>query len=214
MRNGKLLFLLLAISCANGVFAQAKKYLDAVGKYNEATLFEDSRYASITWQQFYALEEANELVDPVNYDYDLMNAAVFFAVNKYRESRGLSSFRFDAKLRDAAAIHSAAMVNQSFFSHENARDPALRKVENRVQLCGFTGGYWAENISRMYQTMDKPKSYKQLADEMVYALSLSKGHNENMLDKTYKLLGCALTFEKKASGNSWYYRSTQDFGAE
>ncbi len=210
----KLFLLLATVAFANLSSAQeAKKYLDEIGKYNEVSGFEDSRYNSMTWQQFYKLEEANEIVDPANYDFDLMNAAVFFAINKYRESKGLSELKFNTNLRDAAAIHSAEMVNRNFFAHENPYNAELKKFYNRIEISGFKGGFSAENISQEYQDLHNPKSYIQLAEEMIHTLSLSKPHNANMLDKNYTYLGCALLFDKKSTGNDvWYYRSTQDFG--
>jgi uncharacterized protein YkwD len=197
------------------VFAQqsAKSYLVNVGKYNEASGFEDPQYNNMTWQKFYKLDEPNEIIDPVNYDFDLMNAAVFFAINKYRESKGLPAFKFDAHLRDAATIHTNEMEQHNFFAHDNPYNSSLKKFYTRIEISGFKGGFSAENISREYQDLHNPKTYIQLADEMILHLSLSKPHNANMLNPNYTNLGCALLFDRKSTnGDVWYYRSTHDFG--
>ena len=215
MRNLKLIFAAFLPFFTTVIFAQqsAESYLKQVGKYNEASAFEDKEYSQMTWEKFYKLEDANEIVDPANYDFDVMNAAVFFAINKYRMSKGLPAFKFDEHLRDAATIHTNEMTNRNFFAHENPYNPALKKFYNRIEISGFKGGFSAENISREYQDLHNPKTYIQIAEEMILNLSLSKQHNANMLDTHYTHLGCALLFDKKSTnGDVWYFRSTQDFG--
>ncbi len=207
------IFLVLC-SLSITLFAQKGKYfyLAQINKYNEASSFEDVRYKEMTWQQFYSLEETNELVDPLNYDFDLMNAACFFAVNKYRASKGIATLKFEPRMRDAASIHTDQMIRRNFFDHINQADATIRFPNNRTELNGFSGERIAENLARIYITMDKPMTYIQIADKAVKELSRSKEHNMHMIDSNLTLLGCALLFEASSKDGFWYYRLTQDFG--
>ncbi len=205
---------LLSVGC----FAQspeAASYLAKVGKYNEASNFEDVRYKNMDWREFYKLEEANELVDPRNYDFDLMNAAIFFAVNKYRSSKGLEPFKFDPRLRDAATIHSYQMVTKNFFDHMNYYDVKIQGPDTRMHLCGYDGQKLAENLSRDYADRGRPKTYTQLADKVISELSKSKEHNRHLIDPDLNKLGCSVIFENATTPEGIvYFRLTQDFGKD
>jgi uncharacterized protein YkwD len=212
------IFFILFLFCTIHVFAQAPAaapYLARVTKYNEASLFEDARYKEIDWAKFYKMDEPNELVDPVNYDFDLLNAAMFYAVNKYRASKGIAPFKFDPRLRDAATIHSYEMVKRNFFDHINYYDEKIISPDKRMELCGYQGQKLAENLARSYADRGRPLTYTQLADKVVMELSKSKEHNRHLLDPTLEKLGCAAVFEGGATPEGVvYFRLTQDFGRD
>ena len=214
----KWVVLVLVILSTAASFAQspdASPYLAKVAKYNEASSFEDIRYKDLDWQKFYKLDEANELADPVNYDFDLMNAAIFFATNKYRASRGIAPLKFEPRLRDAATIHSAQMVKKNFFDHMNYSDAKILGPDKRMELCGYKGQKIAENLARGFADRGKPVSYTQLADKMIQELSKSKEHNKHLIDPELEKLGCGLIFESSTSPEGLiYFRLTQDFGRD
>ena len=215
MKSISLVFFLLSAAAVYAQSPEAAPYLAKVEKYNEASTFEDVKYKDLDWKGFYKLEEANELVDPVNYEFDLMNAAMFFAVNKYRASKGLAALKFEPRLRDAASIHSYQMVRKNFFDHMNYTDPKLKGPDTRMELCGYHGQKIAENLSRGYVDRSKPLTYTQLADKVVAELSRSKDHNKHMIDPDLEKLGCGLIFESKATAEGVvYFRLTQDFGRD
>jgi uncharacterized protein YkwD len=213
-----LIIIILLYSQAVSSFAQspaAAPYLAKVTKYNEASQFEDSRYKNIDWTAFYKLDEANEFVDPMNYDFDLMNAAVFYATNKYRAARHITALKFEPRLRDAATIHSYQMVIKNFFDHMNYTDDKLKGPDTRIELCGYHGQKLAENLARMYADRGRPLTYTQLADKVVYEWSKSKEHNKHLIDPDLEKMGCGLIFEtvSKPEGIT-YFRLTQDFGTD
>lgn len=210
--NMRITILLLLLLNAGFTISQPDKYLAAITKYNEASSFEDERYRGMTWQQFYKLEEANEFVDPMNYDCDLMNAAIFFAINKYRDGLHLSQLAFEPRLRDAAMIHSNEMIKRNFFDHSNPYDPKLRMHNLRAELCGFFGEYLSENLSRSFLNMNTPLTYTQLADKTIKELSYSKDHKKNMTSNNINLLGCGFLCENRGSEGIFYFRITHDFG--
>ncbi|MCW3126924.1 MAG: hypothetical protein JWO03_2582, partial [Bacteroidetes bacterium] len=202
--------IILLMLCAAPAFAQADKYLAQIRKYNEKSSFEDARYKGMDWQHFYKLDEANDLVDPNNYDFDLMNAAVLFAVNKYRASKGVAPLKFEPRLRDAASIHSDQMVKRNFFDHVNRYDKAIAMPNNRTEMCKFAGERIAENLARSYVDPDKPMTYTQVADMVVKELSGSYDHNQHMIDPSLDKIGCGLIFENKPFNGMNYFRLTQD----
>ena len=195
-------------------FGQASKYLAAIPKYNEASSFEDIRYKDLDWIRFYKLEEANDILDPMNYDFDLMNAAVFFAVNKYRASKHLDALKFEPRLRDAASIHSSQMVKRNFFDHINHADATISMPNVRIELCGYHGERLSENLARSFIDLNKPMTYVQVADMVVKQLSQSPEHNIHMIDPALDKLGCGLLFENKVTDGYFYFRLTQDFGRD
>jgi uncharacterized protein YkwD len=207
--------LLICMVQCMGQAPGAAPYLSKVAKYNEASVFEDVRYKNIDWKAFYKLDEANELVDPFNFDFDLLNAAVFFAVNKYRASKGLPQLKFEPRLRDAAVIHSYEMVKKNFFDHMNYTDAKLHGPDTRIELCGYRGQKLAENLARGYADRGKPQSYTQLADKAVMELSRSSEHNKHLTDPGLEKLGCGVLFENTATAEGiTYFRLTQDFGTD
>lgn len=209
------ILLILSAAACLAQAPEAAPYLAKVAKYNEASNFEDVRYKDIDWKQFYKLEEANEFVDPFNYDFDLMNAAVFFAINKYRASKNIAPLYFEPRLRDAATIHTYQMVKRNFFDHMNYSDSKIQDPEKRIHLCGYTGQKLAENLSRTYVDKAKPMTYTQVADRVVDELSKSRDHNRHMLDPDLEKLGCALIFETVSTPEGvTYFRLTQDFARD
>ena len=211
----KSLAFILLICCAPGAQAQgADAYLAKILKYNEKSLFEDVRYNGMDWKTFDQLEEANDLADPSNYDFDLLNAAVFFAVNKYRAAKGLQVLTFEPRLRDAASIHSDQMVKRKFFDHINSFDSKISAPDKRIELCGYHGQMIAENLARSFVAVDHPLSYIQIAEKAVAELSRSREHNKHMLDPALKKLGCGILFENIPINGFHYFRLTQDFGTD
>ncbi|MFN8278449.1 MAG: CAP domain-containing protein [Chitinophagales bacterium] len=191
----------------------AADYLARIPKYNESSQFEDDKYKGMTWQQFEALDMAKEFVDPDNYDYDLLSAAIFFATNKYRASQHIAPLVFEGHLRDAAAIHTYEMIRRKIFDHINQADAKLKMPNNRTELCGYAGERIAENLERDYVDLQKPLTYMELAEKAIRDLSRSKEHNAHMLDPNLKQVGCAIMFEAQPNSDGyWFWRLTQDFG--
>ena len=69
----------------NLMFAGGEKFLNDIPLYQKESYFKLKVYAEHDWNSFYVLKEANQVVDPNNYDLHLLNAAVFFATNKTLE---------------------------------------------------------------------------------------------------------------------------------
>ncbi len=102
------------------------------------------------------------------------------AVNAIRVSCGLPPLIFDAKLCEAAAMHSRDMESKGFFAHESPL-PGKAAFTDRAKLAGTTAS--GENIF-MGSTS---------GGEAVKAWFVSPGHHKNMLTSEYTRqgLGCA-----------------------
>src|SRR3954467_5614133 len=100
-----------------------EKYLADIPSYQKDSYFKQKVYEEHDWKSFYQLKEANEVVDPNDYDFHLLNAAIFFSTNKRREEKKLKPLKFSAGLRDAAVIHSYQMVAKNLVNHMNNKKP-------------------------------------------------------------------------------------------
>lgn len=205
--NNTLLLLLLLVTSGG------EKFLDDIPAYQLDSYFKQKVYAKHDYKSFALLKEANEVVNPDNYDLHLLNAAVFFATNKLREEKKLKQLKFSSALRDAATVHTFMMVDKKFFDHFNNRNLKLRTPEDRIKLFGTNADFAGENIDYTNIKMPSQTTYWQLAQMIVDDWFHSPPHKKNMLSKNFRSLGCAAYFEIKNKDGFRYVKSTQDFSA-
>src|SRR4051794_13492167 len=107
------------------LIADGDSFLKDIPLYQKDSYFKQKVYAEHDWKSFFQLKEANQIIDPDNYDLHLLNAAVFFATNKLRDEKKLKQLKFSNALRDAAVVHTQQMIDKKFFNHFNNRVPKL-----------------------------------------------------------------------------------------
>jgi uncharacterized protein YkwD len=133
-------------------------------------------------------------------------------INKERTSRKLKALQFDEKLSSIARVHSADMARRKFFSHVNpdGKDPTARG-----ELVGYRckkdfGSHFTEGLAEnLYQgnlyssirTRGAVKTYnwnslEDLASQSVAGWMKSKGHRENILEKTYDRAGIGVAISR------------------
>lgn len=182
------------------------------------TTFTDNQYSQYTYDSFSKLPAANSEIDLDNIDYDLLNAAIFYATNKQRKAFNKTEFVFFPLLRDAAVTQSEQMVKYNFFDHVNSKNPKLKTLKDRLEYAGGAGKYLAagENISEYflmnYQPKEyfrvekvnkknvyyhiktnkqiKPHTYRSFGEAIVADWMTSPGHRANILDNRFTHLGC------------------------
>ena len=118
-------------------------------------------------------------------------------INQYRQQNGLNTLSIDSSLQDAAEWMSTDMGVNNYFSHTDSlgRDPFVR-----MSAFGYNYNTWkGENIAA-------GTSSAQVAFDLWKA---SPGHNANMLNSHYKVMGIARD-DTPGSGYGWYW--TNDFG--
>ncbi|HEY6507360.1 MAG TPA: CAP domain-containing protein [Vicinamibacterales bacterium] len=118
-------------------------------------------------------------------------AAIVDLTNTERGRAGLSSFRVDARLMEAARLHAGQMADLSRLDHvlPGAQYPG---PSDRLAAAGYPWQSYAENIA-----MGQPT-----AAAVVAAWMQSTGHRANILNSNLTELGAATSTD--ASGRPFY----------
>ena len=131
-------------------------------------------------------ECANANLMPTADNLDLIRAAVLCLHNQIRASKGLPALKDNAKLRAAAAGHSADMVGEGYFDHT---DPDGDTFVDRIlgakyakQTDGWTLG---ENLAWGTGDLSTPAG-------VMNAWMNSAGHKANILKRGYKEIGVGI----------------------
>ena len=210
MKRILVLILLIPLLALNS----GDRFLNKIALYQKDSYFKQKVYADHDWKSFCKLPEAQAIVDPSNYDLHLLNAAVFFATDKMRESKHAKPLQFSSQLRNAAVVHTDQMVEKNFFDHFNRSTPALRSPEQRIGLFGISASTTlAENVDYTFIEVSSNITYIQLAEKIVEDFYNSPPHRKNMLGKEFTYLGCAAIFEPHDKNGARYVKATQDFSA-
>ncbi len=206
---------ILLLSCLIPLMAfdSGEKYLDKIAPYQMASYYKQQVYIEHNWKSFYKMLPAQSVVDPNDYDIHLLNAAVYFATNKLRESKGLKTLQFSPQLRDASVVHTNQMIEKNFFDHFNSKTPALRSPDQRIKMFGVNSTAEAENVDYTNILVNAKTTYIDLAEKIVDDWFHSPPHRKNMLGKEFTHLGCAAMFETKDKQGARYIKATQDFSA-
>jgi len=219
MKTSSFTFFLLAVTITG--YCQKTGYLKTIQPISvSATAFPDSLYKSFDWQSFEQWRPANQLFDINNPDYHLLNAAIFYYTNSYRQKMKRHTLKFSPELRNAALYHSLQMSEKGFYKHENPYDKKMREPIQRIRNFETESDYYAENINKefvldysegkffdkdstgWYYTMENDKyipilSYNELAKRIVKSWIESKSHRENILDRHFTHLGCGAVIDSK-----------------
>lgn len=192
-----------------------EKFLQDIPLYQKDSYYKEKVYREHDWKSFNELKDANQVINPNDFDLHLLNAAIFFATNKAREGKHVKALKYSTALRDAAVVHSAQMVEKKFFDHFNSKTLKLRTPENRMKMYGVANAEaMGENIDWNNIAMPSRTTYVQLADQLVDAWMHSPPHRKTMLSKGYSHLGCAAFFEEKDKKGVRYVKATQDYSLE
>lgn len=209
--------LFMSSACAEKGLSAGDPKEEVLAVTTQNTAFTDDKYAQYDHNSFIASGIADVQIDYRNPDYGLLNAAVFYHTNKYRQSKGRQALAFSPELRDAAVYHSLRMVEQGFYDHTNRRISSMRTVVDRAQYFGFYNSFVGENIDRefvldyrsganyspqmengqmQYYTINGDAlapmpvlTYNQLAENLLTEWINSSGHRKNMLMSEYSYLG-------------------------
>lgn len=128
---------------------------------------------------------------------DAEEQAFLTLINNYRQQNGLTPLQASVSLTTAAKWMSGDMAQKNYFSHTDSlgRDPFTR-----MRAYGYNyNTYMGENIAAGYS--DAANTFNQWKN--------SSGHNANMLNPNYKVIGIG----RVANASSTYrYYWTTDFG--
>lgn len=201
-------FLSVIVSMIFVSMVYANPYLKKFEAYQQKSYYEQKVYQEHTFQSFYLLEDIQQPISLESFDVHLLNACLFFATNKLRAIKNKPPLQFDAKLKDAAAIHSYQMATRHFFNHYNYYESKIKTPENRLHYVGINYSMYAENCSKRYLE-DDAISYIQLAQQIIEGWYNSPGHRTNLMMPTLKY--CALSAAIEKSKKDVYIVVTQNF---
>ena len=137
------------------------------------------------------------------FDQSEMEAAIHQLINKYREEKGQTEFKWDDRLAHVARAHSEDMANNDYYSHTNriGDDPSARAKRagytcNNPRSIGV-----AENIHLLYghtsMLYGRPyewETQERMIQRFVADWTSSPGHRRNILDPRYTRTGIGIAF--------------------
>ncbi|HEX2949603.1 MAG TPA: Ig-like domain-containing protein [Armatimonadota bacterium] len=130
-------------------------------------------------------------------DLDSEEQAFVTLINNYRQQNGLQPLKISDKIDAAATWMSTDMAQKNYFSHT---DSLGRSPFQRMAVYGYTyNTAMGENIAAGNATASA--TFTQWKN--------SAGHNANMLNSSYKVMGIARVYSA-SSTYGWYW--TNDFG--
>ena len=112
-------------------------------------------------------------------EYAGSECTVFEIVNQERAQEGLSAYRFDVDLAQAARAHAKDMVERGYFSHES---PDGGTFSERATGAGYEGFPSGENIAYGQPT----------AQQVMDAWMNSPGHKSNILSDKSTAIGVGM----------------------
>ncbi len=128
---------------------------------------------------------------------DAEEARFLTLINTYRAQNGLGALAMSTNLNRAATWLAVDLATKNYFSHT---DSLGRSPSTRAQNCDYPGGA-GENIAA--------GTVRDTAQEAFDAWKASAGHNANMLNSSYKMIGISRYFGS-GSQYGWYW--VTDFG--
>lgn len=123
---------------------------------------------------------------------DVEEAKFLQLINTYRAQNGLGALKASTNLNRAAAWMAQDLGANAYFSHT---DSLGRAPSTRVQNCGYPGGA-GENIAA--------GTVQDTAQEAFTMWQNSAGHNANMLNGSYTMIGIARAYVS-GSPYGWYW---------
>ncbi|HEU4868556.1 MAG TPA: CAP domain-containing protein, partial [Actinomycetota bacterium] len=128
---------------------------------------------------------------------DSEEAAFCTLINNYRATKGLPALMVSESLSIASEWHSTDMANKDYFSHTDSlgRDPFQRMTALGYGYSTWRGENIAAGNATGAATFDQWKN--------------SSGHNANMLNANYKVIGIGKAYNAAATYRNYW---TTDFG--
>lgn len=187
-------------------------------------------------EKCYPSESVCRPIQPNSFNPSVFFVALFDATNIQRKKYGLRTFRLSNILKNAANLHCNEMKKHKFFAHENAYNPNLKNVSNRVNAVGGNGMFHliGENIADYpfsptvskkeisfwglkvfsFSSPYKLESYKSLSLKIVDAWMNSPGHRANILNKNFIFVGFGAAIHTKIQQgiSHKYILCAQNFG--
>ena len=137
------------------------------------------------------------------YSYGAQELEFLQIINDYRAQNGLNRLLLSNMISDACTKHNLDMGKYEFFSHTTEASDYFSvgaSPWDRIAASGYNFNTWkGENIAAGYST----------AASVFQGWKNSPGHNANMLNANYKVVGISMRY---VAGSPYGYYWTTDFG--
>ena len=178
---------------------------------NNNSRWNNEDYAIHNYKSFQKLDIIHQEINRDNVDFNLLNAAIFYATNIQRSNYKRNAFIHSKSLEKAAQNHSEDMVKFNFYSH-TSKIKGKKTMSNRLNNVGIVNAYMAENIFDFF--LINP-TYWTMAIGLVDGWMKSKGHKANILNKDLIYLGCGSKYYLNKQWPDYFYvKSTQNFSSK
>jgi uncharacterized protein YkwD len=152
-------------------------------------------------------ECANATLMPTADNLDQVRAAILCLHNQVRASKGLPALKDNAKLRTAAAGHSAEMVDEGYFDHTApSGDTFVDRILGARYAKKTDGWTLGENLAWGTGDLSTPAGVMQ-------AWMNSAGHKANILKRSYREVGIGIRLGVPSDAGVGA-TFTADFGAK
>ncbi len=179
----------------------------------------------MSYRQLYEDPRFQEPLQFSDIDYPRLHAALFYATNAVRASRGAAPLTYHALLEKAAWQYAGRMVKKDFMAHEDPYAAHLRTAEQRAQATGVTNAILAENLATYFGIQYRRRervyvlpgrrgqfsrtpygqpipnhTYRSFAESVIAFWMSSSRHRENLLAEEALELGCGAAFFRDENG--------------
>ncbi len=173
---------------------------------------------------FRSSEVLNSVIDPKDFNPDILNAVLFHLTNEERIKHKRDILQYSGYLTESSTLHSKQIIKHKFFGHINPYKDKFKTPDDRARFLGVSNPYVSENITeasilnyndgQQVYVISKgafslkqdgplltPRTYLSLGEAMMDNWMNSKGHKKNILDKNAIQLGCGSAYFVKEDFN-------------
>jgi len=149
-------------------------------------------------------QSPNDLIDLQQPNYDLLQTLIEEKINKLRVKKRCSSLKPSNDLSKAATLHNNWLKGRKKLTHYQPSSK-YKKASDRVKVYSRQFVKIGENIQYLglgYEIAGRRKrvisiTYEAAAKQAFKNWKQSKGHYRNLIDKDYKEVGTAITYDAK-----------------
>jgi uncharacterized protein YkwD len=144
---------------------------------------------------------------------DTLESLIFELTNKERINKGLSSLKFDCRLKVAARQHSDEMLKGQYLSH-NSSNVLNKTLSRRIYNSGLpilrVGENVAEDIGDLIPLLFG-KDLDSLAARVIRGWMESPGHRKNILEPDFTHMGIGSVLEGETHKVTQNFADLSDF---
>ncbi len=107
--------------------------------FNAASQYDSTWYEVSRYEEILSSQQAQDSVNPINFDVDFLNLCVFHATNEYRIKKKKKALEFNQNLHDLAKNYQKTYENKKFSSPTRYQKRMMRTVYEDASKKKFKG---------------------------------------------------------------------------